>query len=116
MDSSFTLRVLLEPRQSDPNIWVANCLETGYVTTGLGYDEARESILDVLRSEYLYAGEHNRKLKTRSPIPANLEAKWEAVTREYPPQTIPLFPSSPDKKPSRSVGQNNSVFVARAGR
>ncbi len=34
-----TLRVLLEPRKNDPNIWVATCLETGFVATGLGYDE-----------------------------------------------------------------------------
>lgn len=107
-----TLRVLLEPRQSDPNIWVANCLETGFVTTGLGYDEAREGILEILRTEVLYAGEHGRKLRTRSPIPANLEARWEAVIREYPAQTIPLFPELKKKQP----GRVRAVEVARVVR
>ena len=114
LDSSSTLRVLLEPRQSDPNIWVANCLETGFITTGLGYDEARKSILEVLRTEILYARENGKKLRTRSPIPAVLEKKWETVTSEHPAESINLFP--PEKKRPRRVAHEGCVAVARAVR
>ena len=81
-----------------PNIWVATCLETGYIATGLGYNEARDNVLNVLRTETIYAQENGRKLRTRSPIPAVLEKKWETVTREHPPQTIPLFPPDHNKR------------------
>ena len=113
MDSS-PIRVLLEPRQSDQNIWVATCLETGYITTGLGYDEARESILETLRIEITYARGNGRQLRTRSPIPAVLENKWETVTSEHPPERIQLFP--PEKKRPGRVTQQGSVSVARAVR
>jgi hypothetical protein len=108
------LRVLMEPRDSDPNIWVATSLETGYVATGLGYDEAKENILEALRTETLYAQENGRKLKARSPIPAVLEKKWETVTSEHPPESIDLFP--PEKKRPGRVTHKSSVFVARAVR
>ncbi len=114
MDSSSTLRVLLEPRQSDPNIWVANCLETGFVTTGLGYDEARESILEVLRTEILYARGNGKRLRTRSTISAALEKKWKTVTSEHPPESINLFP--PEKKRPGRATHEGSVSVARAVR
>lgn len=45
----------MEPRENDQNIWVATCLETGYVVTGLGYEEAKENALEVLRTETIYA-------------------------------------------------------------
>jgi hypothetical protein len=113
--TSSILRVLLEPREKDHNIWIATCLETGYVATGLGYAEARENILEILRNEVTYAAENGRKLTLQSPIPAVLEQKWEAVISERPPETIPLFsqqPSpTPDKKPPARVKQ---VAVARA--
>lgn len=51
------LTVIISPRVSDPRIFVAECLETEFVTTGVGYDEARDSILKVLRTETLYARE-----------------------------------------------------------
>lgn len=110
-----TLRVLLEPRKNDPNIWVATCLETGYVCTGLGYDEARENILDLLRTEVTYANENGKKLATRATIPPVLEQKWKIATREYPPITQPLFP--PEKKPvGRVTVPDKQVAVARAVR
>ena len=109
-----TLRVLMEPRENDLNIWIATCLETGYIATGLGYDEAKQNMLEALRTETLYAQENGRKLKTRSPIPAVLEKKWETVTSEHPPERIQLFP--PEKKRPGRVTQQGSVSVARAVR
>src|SRR5229473_7596163 len=104
----------MEPREKDQNIWVATCLETGYIATGLGYDEARENVLNVLRTETIYAQENGRKLRTRSPIPAVLEKKWETVTSERPPESIDLFP--PEKKRPGRVALKGSVSVARAVR
>ena len=109
-----TLRVLMEPRENDLNIWISTCLETGYITTGLGYDEAKENMLEALRTETLYAQENGRKLKTRSPIPAVLEKKWETVTSERPPESIDLFP--PEKKRPGRIAHKGSVSVARAVR
>ena len=109
-----TLRVLLEPRENDLNIWISTCLETGYVATGLGYDEAKTNMLEALRTETLYAQENGRNLKTRSPIPAVLEKKWETVTSEHPPESIDLFP--PEKKRPGRVALKGSVSVARAVR
>jgi len=109
------LRVLLEPRENNPNIWVATCLETGYVSTGLGYDEARDNVLDLLRTEVTYAHENGRKLRTRATIPPVLEQKWKTVTSEHPPITQPLFP--PEKKPAgRVTTPVREVAVARAVR
>lgn len=104
------LRVLLEPRSDDPNIWVATCLETRYVATGLGYAEARENILDILRNEIVYATENERKMTLRLPVPNDLERKWEAAISEHPAETIPIF-NAPEKKPPARVKQ---VAVARA--
>jgi hypothetical protein len=112
--STSVLRVLLEPREKDHNIWIATCLETGYVATGLGYAEARENIFEVLRNEVTYATENGRRITVRSVVPDLLEKKWEKVISEHPPETIPLFSSpSPDKKPPARVKQ---VSVARAVR
>jgi len=108
-------RVLLETRGNDPNIWVATCLENGYVATGLGYDEARDNIIDLLRTEVIYANENGRKLGTRATIPSALEQKWKIATSEYPPTTQPLFP--PEKKPAgRVTAPERQVAVARAVR
>lgn len=104
----------MEPREADLNIWVATCLETGFIATGLGYDEAKENILEALRTETLYAQENGRKLKVRSPIPAVLEKKWETVTSEHPPESIDLFP--PGKKRPGQVAHKGSVSLARAVR
>jgi hypothetical protein len=104
----------MEPRENDLNIWIATCLETGYIATGLGYDEAKKNILETLRTETLYAQENGRKLKLRSPIPAVLEKKWETVTSEHPPESIDLFP--PEKKRPGRVAYKGSVSVARAVR
>ena len=104
----------MEPRESDQNIWVATCLETGYIATGLGYDEAKKSILEALRTETVYAQENGRKLKPRSPIPAVLEKKWETVTSEHPPESVDLFP--PEKKRPGSAATKGSVSVARTVR
>lgn len=106
------LRVLISPRQSDPRIWVAQCLETGFVTTGVGHDEAQEGILEVLRTETAYAQENGVALARVSPIPAELEQEWELVTRDHPPQTFQLFP--PERKPPSRVGGIKQVEVARA--
>ena len=106
----------MEPREGDPNIWIASCLETGYVTSGLGYAEAKENMLEVLRTETLYAQENGRKLRTKSPIPAALEKKWETVTRDNPPQTVLLFPEESHKRPAGRVTHQESVTVARAVR
>jgi hypothetical protein len=109
------LRVLLEPRENDQNIWVATCLENGYVCTGLGYDEARDNILDLLRTEVIYANENGRKLGTRAQVPPVLEQKWKIATSEHPPTTQPLFP--PEKKPvGRVTSSDRQVAVARAVR
>lgn len=105
------LRVLLEPRQSDPDIWVARCLETGDITTGLGYEEAREGILDILRTEATYAAGQSRGLDVSTSIPAELEAKWKAITRERPPETVELFPTAPPKK---RPGKVAAVSMARS--
>jgi hypothetical protein len=113
--SSSILRVLLEPRPNDPNIWVATCLETGYIATGLGYNEARENIFELLRNEVIYAAENNRKLTRRSPIPAVLERKWEAVISEHPAETVQLFPE-PTAPPKKPVGSVKQVSVARTVR
>jgi hypothetical protein len=104
----------MEPRENDLNIWVSTCLETGYVVTGLGYDEAKRNILEVLRTETLYAQENGRELKARSPIPPVLEKKWETVTSEHPPESVDLFP--PEKKHPGRVAHKGSVSVARAVR
>jgi hypothetical protein len=104
----------MEPRENDLNIWIATCLETGYIATGLGYDEAKKSMLEALRTETLYAQENGRKLKTRSPIPAVLEKKWETVTSEHPPESLDLFP--PEKKRPGRVAYKGRVSVARAVR
>lgn len=109
------LRVLLEPRTNDQNIWVATCLENGYIATGLGYDEARDNILDLLRTEYIYANENGRKLETRANVSPVLEQKWKIATSEHPPITQPLFP--PEKKPAgRVTTADRQVAVARAVR
>lgn len=115
LPNQIDLRVLLEPRLSDPNIWVATCLETGYIATGLGYDEAREAILTTLRNEVLYAQGNSRKLTTRSPIPVELENRWNKATSKHPPERIPLFPQ-PERKPPGRVTKIKHVAMARAVR
>jgi hypothetical protein len=107
------LRVLIESRPHDPDVWVAECLETGFVATGLGYNEAREGILEILRTETKYAHENGRTLTGRMPVPTVLEERWETVTRDHPAQTIPLFPAG--KKPAGRV-TDRQVAVARAVR
>ena len=110
-DDTLTFRVLLEPRQSEPNIWVAECLETGFIATGVGYDEAREGILETLRREAVYARENGRSL-ARRPTPVDLEERWETVTRGHPPTTIELFPEE-RKRPGRVTAVEH-VAVARS--
>jgi hypothetical protein len=104
-----SIRVILEPRTSDPNIWVARCLETGDVTTGLGYEEAREGILDILRTESRHAADQGRSLDFIEHVPAELESKWKAVTSERAPEIVQLFPP-PKKRPTRAA----DVQVARS--
>ena len=106
------LRVLLEPRASDTSIWIATCLETGYVLNGRGLLEAREAILEALRDD---ANEHDGDLAhAYRPVSAELEAKWENAVREYSPEEIELFPpDGPDKKSPGRVGQ--AVRLVRTG-
>jgi len=106
------LRVLVEPRPHDPDIWVAECLETGYIATGLGYSEAREGILEILRAEIAAADEAGRVF-AQARVPDDLERRWEAVTREHPAQSVPLFPGE-RKPPGRVV--SGQVAVARSPR
>ena len=55
------LTIILSPRESDPRIWVARCPEKGYVATGVGQDEARDAMLEIIRLEH--RGQPNQERK-----------------------------------------------------
>jgi len=46
--------ITLEPRSDDYKIWVARCLETGWVATGAGKDEARQLMLEIIDREHRF--------------------------------------------------------------
>jgi hypothetical protein len=89
------LRVLLEPKEKRGTaVWIATCLETGYVASGSTADRARDEMLAVLREEYTYAKKHNnlRALFRSSAIPQSLLDRWKDAIRVAPPETVLLFP------------------------
>jgi hypothetical protein len=89
------LRVLLEPKEKRGlTVWIATCLETGYVASGKTADRARDEMLAVLREEYTYAKKHNnlRALFRSAAIPQSLLDRWKDAIRVTPPQTVLLFP------------------------
>ncbi len=88
------LRVLIEPKEKDGVVWIATCLETGYVASGRDWDGARDEMLSVLREEYLYAQKHNnlRALFRTTAIPQTLLDRWKDAISVKPPKRVPLFP------------------------
>lgn len=96
-NASRFLRVLIEPKKTDPRVWIATCLETGYVASGVGCQSARDQMLEILRAEWSYALQHNKLNQFFRVIPKSLEDRWEAVTRDNPPKRIRLFePEEPE--------------------
>ena len=88
------LRVLIEPKEKRQLVWIATCLETGYVASGDTCEAARDEMLSILREEYLYAKKHNnlRALFRSTAVPQTLLDRWEKAIRENPPKFISLFP------------------------
>lgn len=85
-------RVLITPKKDQSGIWVAHCLETGYVTSAYSFDRARDMMLNVLREEYLFARKHNNMNSLFRPIPQELLDQWEEVTNELGVEQVSLFP------------------------
>ena len=91
-ESARFLRVLIAPKEKEPSVWIAHCLETGNVASAHSYAAVREMILDVLREEILYARKFNNiKAVFRSPIPQDLIDRWNEITRDNPPEEVALF-------------------------
>ena len=90
------LRVLIEPSGTKKGVWVAHCLETGYVATGNSDAGARDQMLGILREEVSYARKHNNMgaIFRKSPIPQDLLDRWETAIREHPPKEVALFPGT----------------------
>lgn len=86
-------RVLIEPKANTEK-WIARCIDTGFVTAGGGFDTARDQMLDMLRTEVTYARDTNNIKALFRTVPASLEKRWEELTRDNPPEAIPLFPES----------------------
>ena len=86
------LRVLSSPKTSNPDVWVATCLETGYVAAGHTYEEARDQMLEILRGEVMFARKNNNMGGLFRPIPQELIDRWEAAIRDNPPEELSLFP------------------------
>lgn len=88
------LRVLIEPKEKRQLVWIATCLETGYVASGNSCEIARDEMLSILREEYLYAKEHNnlRALFRTTIVPQTLLDRWEKAIRENPPEVYLALP------------------------
>jgi len=89
------LRVLIEPKEKQGAfVWIATCLETGFIASARDRDGARDEMLSILREEYLYAKKHNnlRALFRTTAVPQTLLDRWEKAIRENPPKFISLFP------------------------
>ena len=88
------LRVLIEPKEKKELVWIATCLETGYVASGKTPSGARDEMFEILRHGYLYAVEHNnmRAFYRSTAIPQDLLDRWKDAIRGKRPKRIPLFP------------------------
>jgi predicted RNase H-like HicB family nuclease len=85
------LRVLFDYKETKQR-WVGECLETGNVSTGSTFEEARDEMLTVLRFEVSFAREQNNFKALFRNVPAELVHRWEAAIRDSKPEEVPLFP------------------------
>jgi len=97
------LRVLIEPKEKQALVWIATCLETGYVASANSCEAARDEMLSVLREEYVYARRHNnlRAFFRSTAVPQELLDRWKDAISDEPAKRIPLFPE--ESQPSQPV-------------